>query len=92
MKSDRKGSPGLLSILPLPGSIFYPFCPSFLDNYLHRIRKNKMNQLSVFDKGDLKIFISAIERSCFLLLLDDGRNGTADAEGIGWTFIPPIYL
>ena len=51
-----------------------------------------MNQLSVFDKGDLKIFISAIERSCFLLLLDDGIHGTADAEGIGWTFIPPIYL
>jgi len=24
LKSDRKGSPGLLSILPLPGSIFYP--------------------------------------------------------------------
>ena len=57
LKSGRKGSPGRLSILPLPGSIFYPFCPSFLDNFFHRIRKDKMDQLSVFDKEALKFFV-----------------------------------
>ena len=56
LKSGRKGSPGLLSILPLPGSIFYPFCFSFLDNFFHRIVKNKMDQLSVFDKESVKNF------------------------------------